>query len=308
MLTFGGRNGESNHPSFWVAFDSSLGRIRATKDRGMTRRRLEEGWDHRPDWRALVTEEKLREQPNATLGQLLAWEEDLLVRHALRFKKTGAGAAAKVLGYAYSCHETRTKNIASAIIRSMTVAGFTPAEIGKRLGTEPLNVVVYQRMFWDLKPNLLNRAWIGSVITPTTPINPRDPIAIREAMLLSTAFQQGKRGLRHLLDGTTPTTPGELEELTVAIRGAVTFRAHQFLIQSLSTGLDPEDLQRFVELMRLPATQDTSRRKTKMDDFRRRITAAVMEKKCDASSTKSAQVPPPGDRKSASAAAALGTS
>ncbi len=265
----------------------------------MTWRTLEQGWDHRPDWRALVVEEKLREHTNATLGQLLAGEEDLVIRHALRFKRIGAGAASKVLDYAYRCHENRTKNIASAVIRSMTVAGFTPDEIGKRLGTEPLKVVVYQRMFWDLKPNLLNRAWIGSVITPVTPINPRDPIAIREAMLLSTAFHQGRRGLQHLLDGTTPTTPGELEELTVAIRGAVTFRAHQFLIQSLSTGLGPEDLARFVELMRLSPTQDTSRQRTKIDEFRKRITAAIMQKK-EAGSTDAPQ--PSSERKSPSGA------
>lgn len=265
----------------------------------MILRNLEDGWDYQPDWRAAVVEQTLAERPAATLAQLCGEEPDRVIRHALQFKKTGQGASSKVFGYCYRCHAARTSNIASAIIRSMTVAGFSTEEIAKRLNTALFNVVVYQRLFFDVGRYRGNREWMGSIVAPHSPVNARDPIAIKEAMLLAAALHGGKPGLRQLLEGTVPTTPEEIEAMASAIRGALTMRAHQFALQSLHTGLGPDDLAKYIELMRLPAVKDTSGQHTRMNAFHMEL-IDLLDRKSAEAAKKTAPVQTAGSREPAS--------
>jgi hypothetical protein len=117
-------------------------------------------------------------------------------------------------------------------------------------------------------------------------VNVRDPIAIKEQLLLAAAFHRGRTGLQQLLDGTVPTSAGEIEELAIAIRGALTLRANQFALQTMQTALGPDDLVRFVEFMRLPPMQSSQAQRTKLDAFRQGMMQILWEKETEANAAK----------------------
>ena len=243
----------------------------------MIQRSLDGGWDYKVDWRAAVVDERLRENPHAPLGRLLAGEPDLVVRHALRFKMTGKGAAAEAMGYVYRCHENRRHNLAAATISAMVVAGSGRQEIAKQLGTTPLNIFVFEQMFFDVRRFAGNRQWLATIAKPTSPANPLDPVAVRERSLLGTAFHRGAPGLEQLITGTLPK-PAELESMMQTIRAALTMKAAEFVLERSVAAANADDLTRLVEFARLPARGDSSKQEERLQEFGRKIRQAVMKK------------------------------
>jgi hypothetical protein len=111
---------------------------------------------------------------------------------AARGKIRGTYAAAKDLV------RSRVKNIATATIEALAVAGHTPAEIAARMLTRKENVLAYLKLHFDISRFRTNRAWLDQVVNQEGPWTGNDAVAVRARMLLNSA-RFGEEPFLHFL-------------------------------------------------------------------------------------------------------------
>ena len=256
----------------------------------MITRTLAEGWDFQINWRFLVAEQRLQEKPDATVTGLCDGEEDFVVRQYLRFRRTGTCAAAKAIRYAESCEENRSKNLCAAIIRAMTVAGFARDRIAERLGTMPINISIYQLLYFDIRHHLHHREWLSTVALPNSPISTSNHVAVKERVFLAAAYHGGAKRLEAAMTGAIPRD-GDAEQMTATIRSLLTVRACEFLLENTQRPASEQDLARYLEFARLQPPTDRTKEQSKLNDFGARIRAAVVKKNSDPDATRITQSP-----------------
>jgi hypothetical protein len=205
-------------------------------------------------------------------------ETDPFVRQYLRFRASGKCLEVKAFAYAHRCYNGRASNLGFAILKAMTIAGCSAKDIAVRLGTATKNVVVCHKLFFDVTRYLNQREWLGSIALSRTPVDRLNPIAATERLYLAAAYHRKWKGLEQVMTGQVPKTRDEQEEMAEAIRATLIMKAHQFASERIVAAPEPEDLARYVELMRLPQKEDSSLQAQKSQNFGRRLRELIMGK------------------------------
>jgi hypothetical protein len=220
-------------------------------------RSLDEGWHYRPDWRSATVEaylvDKQMEQPPL---ETLKEEEDCFVRQFYLFRRCGRCLEQSAFKWAYACVVNNPATAAASLVKALTVARVPVNEIAGKLRTSRKNIVVYQRLYFDIGRYLDEQAWLASIIFAPSQ-NPQDPVEFRERHWMTAAFVRGERGLGQAFTPKVALSPEERDELTSQIRSILTSRAFEF-ISAFRTGLIPpgsEDFERFTEMLDVTSRQ-----------------------------------------------------
>jgi len=219
-------------------------------------RSLDEGWHFRPNWRsaiveAYLVEKQLQEPPLEALKD----EEDCFVRQFYLFRRCGRCLEQSAFQWAYGCHINQATGAAS-LIKALTVARVPVNEVAGKLRTSRKNIVVYQRLYFDIGRYLDEEAWLASVVFSPSQ-NPQDPVEFRERHWMAAAFVRGERGLGEVFMPRVRLSPEERDELTSEIKSVLASRAFEF-VSALRTGLIPpshEDFERFTKMLDVIARQ-----------------------------------------------------
>jgi hypothetical protein len=178
-------------------------------------RTLQEGPDYQPDWRFRTVELYFLELSKAKdaasrIDAILAQERDPYLRQVLKFHTNRRCVIHAAIRYALSCRATNVENRIGSLIRAMTVAGRTPEQIANEFGTEPLNILTYQKLFFDVSRYLDRRGWLKRVCFP---IFNHHPTAEEECegRLLSVAYMRGWPALAGLMSNHKPCQTGKAE-------------------------------------------------------------------------------------------------
>ena len=109
-------------------------------------RRLDDGWDYRPDWRTQQIDEYLAEIAKVTdrkdaLQQILFRERDPVLRQGLRFRLHGACAGTAAFSWAVRCARDNTRSGVLSMVKAMVIAGLPRGLIAGELGTDAVDVL-----------------------------------------------------------------------------------------------------------------------------------------------------------------------
>lgn len=215
-------------------------------------RRLKDGWDYRPDWRLQVTETHLVEIATATdridALQAIMWcEQDPFIRQALRFRMSGRCVALDAFEWAFrSAHDNQKSGVLS-MLKAMVIAGLPAKMIAVELATDPLNITVAERLFFDVRRHLANRLWLRNAV-----IQPHEgELTIeesREHHWLNVAFESGWRGLEVVLHGGEDASDESLESRAKKIEAIAGQRALEYLrgLQHRAVAANEEDVKRYL--------------------------------------------------------------
>ena len=250
-------------------------------ENGKVSRSLEDGWDYRPDWRAVLIAGSLGTQPGGERDGLPSDEPDLVIRQVLRFHKRGTCASARAIRWAQKCHDDRLKNILAAIVQAMIVADQSREQIAARVGTTPLAITFFERLFFDVRRYLHLNEWVASVVLPTAAAGLQDRMAIKARMFMATAFHYGMRELDQVMTAAVPTSEEALEHLATKIRAAITMRAHEAMQNLAATPAGAGDVARYLEFARLPAQQDRAKQEDKLQAFGNNLMEIIHRKKAE---------------------------
>src|SRR6266404_7236482 len=187
-------------------------------------RSLDEGWHYRPDWRsatveAYLLEKQLQHPPLETLKD----EQDCFVRQFYLFRRCGRCLEQPAFKWAYSCFVNNPTTGAASLIKALTIARVPVNEIAEKLRTSRKNIVVYQRLYFDIGRYIDEEAWLASVVFSPSQ-NRQDPVEFRERHWMAAAFVRGERGLGQAFSPKVPVSPEERDELTSQIKSVLTSR------------------------------------------------------------------------------------
>lgn len=245
---------------------------------GRIARKLSQGWSFQVDWRAATIAALLQEEPEISVGELCRGELDPVIRQGIRFRKTGTCVAPAAFEWAYKCEAERCSNAAAPLLRAMVIANCSADDIALRLGTSRLNVIIYEKLFFAVRPYLQNRAWLVTVALPAELLDSNNPWAVRERLWMSAAFHRGQKGLASLLLGAPPKGAAELQAMTEAIRAVLVQRAYNFAMQKLLDAPEEADLTRLAQFSLVAPAEDRSLQQEKMGTFMRRCSDALFAK------------------------------
>jgi hypothetical protein len=222
-------------------------------------RSLEDGWHYQPDWRNRVVEAYLIEHgadvdPLTVLGH----EHDPYARQYYAFRRTGGSLGRDAFRWAYRCHAHDASTGAAAMVKAMTLARVPVKDIAKELRTKSQNVIVFQKVYFDVERYLDEREWLASIVFA----GPQDAPTLaefRQQHWLAAALIGGRKGLERAISRNNPITNEERDRLVGEIRSALTVRAHDY-IASLRSGLvqpGAEDFDRLLRMLDVGARQPT---------------------------------------------------
>jgi len=216
-------------------------------------RSLEAGPDYAPNWRVLVVNAYLEEvaASNDPLGHIQAvfWrEKDPFVRQFLRFRFDGRCVNHGAFQYAVGCDARNRETGAASMIKAMLVADRTPEEIAPELGTAPLNIITFAKIYFDVRRFLSNEVFLRRLVFSDTEGQIATAEALRERRWLAAAFHRGWPGVQQVVFHRTPETAEELENLSMQLHGILTSRALEFAADLETSGMVPSeaDLHRFL--------------------------------------------------------------
>jgi hypothetical protein len=212
-------------------------------------RSLAEGWHFRPDWRSRLVDRLLEQGVGQSTGEILRDEEDCYVRQLYLLRRNGRCLETAAFKWAYNCHANNGTTGAGSLVRALTVAKVPSVEIAGKLATKSKNVLVYQRLFFDVVRYLDDQAWVASIVF-SPPTDSNDIAELREKTWVTAAFLRGERGLGQMFDRRIAVTPEEQDAMTCEIKSAVTVRAFEYL-NSLRTGVVPPGREDFDRLIRM---------------------------------------------------------
>jgi len=119
----------------------------------------------------------------------------------LRSSATGINAARPEIHDHYRAAAQRDR----AVIKAMSLAGESVADIAMYLAMDPAVVVMFERLCWDIRGRLQHRAWLHNFCF-TTPVTAETSPQDYERQLLVIAYRLGKDALRRFLVGDLTTT------------------------------------------------------------------------------------------------------
>ena len=252
-------------------------------------RRLEDGPDYAPDWRAQVVQIHLSDIAKAPdgksrLSEILFSEKDPFVRQFLRFRFDGRSVNAEAFKYAQGCQMRNRTTAAASMIKAMVVADRTSAEIAEELGTSRWNIETFMRIFFDVGRYLGNEVWLLRIVTAEPPEGVGEAEVLREKRWLSAAFHRGWAGVEQVVFHRAPKGGEAVEQQLLASLGS---RALEYVEDLELSGARPseEDLRRFLtarnaQSRQPPAAPDSAIRAT---EWIRALHATMEEKamECD---------------------------
>jgi len=219
-------------------------------------RRLEDGWEYQPSWRLQVIESYLLEiaatnDRKAAVQKILFREKDPVVRQGLRFRMNGVCAGAnvtKAFEWTFQCARGNARTGILSMVKAMLLAGLPTAVIAKEVGTSSLNIVVAERVHFDVRRYLENRLWLRSVVVEPHQDAPSTPEMSRERMSLSIAFESGAERLLKVLRGGEDASEKTLEATAHRIEAIAGRRALEYVRRLDREGLaaNEDDLKRYV--------------------------------------------------------------
>ncbi len=171
-------------------------------------RSLEEGLYY-PDWRHRVVELYLpqvfkADDPSEKLPEIYVREPDDTVLEYLLFQLSGVANSA--IKYAVGCRTGNGSDRRASKIKAMVLSKRSSEDIANELGTEPLNILVFEELFFDARRFLSNRSWVREVCFP--PIGPYPSLeAELEARWFQAAYYNGWDGLQSVMFGKFPVDP-----------------------------------------------------------------------------------------------------
>ena len=254
-------------------------------------RNLADGPDYQPDWRHQVAQAYLTEIASATdpgrrLVELLDGERDPFVRQYLRYRYSGICVKHAAFQYAAGCQARNAATGAASMIRAMLIADRTPEEIAAELGTDRVNIVTFAKVFFDLRRYLDNETILRRIVFADLPEGMADTEALRERRWLAAAFHRGFAGVEQVIFHRTPTSPEELERLSIQLHGTLVSRALEYEQDLETRGIAPNeaDLSRYLAATATQSRQpergaQTDQQKT-MKTFLQGITG-ILEKKAE---------------------------
>jgi hypothetical protein len=162
-----------------------------------------------PDWRHRVVEQYLpqvfkADDPSEKLREMYVLEPDDTVLEYLLFQLAGVGNAA--IKYAVGCRTGNGYDRRASKIKAMVLSKRSSEDVADELGTEPLNILVFEELFFDARRFLSNRSWVRELCFP--PIGPYgSPEAELEARWFQAAYNNGWDGLQRVMFGKFPVAP-----------------------------------------------------------------------------------------------------
>jgi hypothetical protein len=224
-----------------------------TKAKNGVSRSLADGWDYLPDWRSCQIEEYLAELVKAkdrkdALQQILFRESDPVVRQGLRFRMTGTCAATSAFSWAVRCARDNPRTGVLSMIKAMAVGGLPTAFIARELATVPLNIVVTERIYFDVRRYTQNRMWLRSAIIDPQQDGLPSVEQLRERAWLGVAFEATPERLLAVLQGGEDASNETLEETSQKIEAAAGKRALSYVRDLDRSGrvATEDDLRRYV--------------------------------------------------------------
>ena len=256
-----------------------MGREQTNEGTDETRicRGLEDGWDYQPDWRTRHVDaylEQIAKAPDrkAALVEVVCSEKDPVVRQGLRHRMTGSCAATAAFAWAARCARDNTRTGVLSMLKAMVVAGLPTAAIASELGTTPFNVVIAERLHFDVRRYLQNRLWLRSTVIEPREERLSNPEQSRARMWMTVAFESGAERLLSVLRGGEDTSTETLETNAQRIEAITGRRALEFV-----RGLDrsgsvetEDDLKRFLlarSMRSREAATTASEQMTKIKDW-----------------------------------------
>ena len=160
-------------------------------------RSLRDAPDYQAHWRFLVSEQhliRIQQAPDreAALDAIVAEEKDRFVRWFVLFQSGRDTPLAPSFDYALRCHRSANGKRVGENIASMVVAGRTSAQIAEENASHRYHIVVFEKLFFDVRRYLLNRFWIALVCYFPNDLSSLDKSASRR---LISAFERGWPGL-----------------------------------------------------------------------------------------------------------------
>jgi len=250
-------------------------------------RSLEEGPDHQPDWRNRVVENYLgdiakAQDGKARLSEILFTEKDPFVRQFLRFRFDGRSVNTEAFNYAQGCQTRNRTTGAASIIKAMVLADRTCEEIAEELGTKRMNIVTFEKMFFDVRRYLNNESWLLRVVTVEPTEGMGEAEALREKRWLSAAFHRGWPGVEQVVFHRKPNVGEAVEQLSQQLLASLGSRALEYVEELELSGARPseEDLRRFLtarnaQSRQPPAAPDSA---IKASDWVRSLWVTMEEK------------------------------
>lgn len=220
-------------------------------------RNLSDGPDYRPDWRFRTVEQYLLQARSTdrfqdSINAILEQERDPFVRQLLRFHADRRSVIADRIEYALRCVRKEAETRIPAFIKGMIVAGCSCEQIGKTVGTNPENILAFEKIFFDIRRYLGSQAWIKAICSPGLD---RTAPAYRlwERRLMSIAFSRGWPGIHDLV--SKPSNKSGHSDPHRLIRGLFA-RSVDFVNELEIEGVPPSDrdLQMLVAVLGMTKT------------------------------------------------------
>ena len=237
-------------------------------------RSLEDGPDYVPDWRAKVVLSHLADIAKAPddksrLSEILFTEKDPFVRQFLRFRFDGRSVNAEAFNYAQGCQVRNRTTGAASMIKAMVVADRTSDENAEELGTKRINIVTFEKIFFDVRRYLDNESWLLRVVAAEPSEGVGETEALREKRWLSAAFHRGWAGVEQVVFHRKPKNAEAIEQLSELLLASLGSRALEYVEELQLSGARPseEDLRRFLtarnaQSRQPPAAPDSAIRAT----------------------------------------------
>jgi hypothetical protein len=247
-------------------------------------RRQRSAWAFDPAWRSKAVEDcvaqlAVAEDQKSALQGYLFEERDPVLRQAVRFRLTGQSVCSDRFAWAYEAHDTNAETGMASALKAMVVADRFSEEIAQELGTTNENVVIFERLFWDIRPILGNESCLRAVVAPDWQAPTKSNEETRDRLILRTALAEGWAGLRALLRGEQPSDE-DGEAIAKKIQSMVAQRALRYLRELDASGAaeSEDDLKRFLVLRSLrsrEAVTSANESEQKCIDFGRAVVALV---------------------------------
>ena len=216
-------------------------------------RSLDAGWDYGADWRLQQVDAYLGEIANTpdrkhALQQILYREKDPVIRQALRYRMVGGCAANTAFNWALQCARDNARTGLLSMLKAMVIAGMPPMQIAKELGTAPFNVMIAEKLFFDVRRYLQNRIWLNSSVITQGEKCILSPEAARERRWLSVASESGSERLLKVLRGGEDASDETLEMTAQKIESITGRRALEYVnsLERDGTALNEDDLKRYL--------------------------------------------------------------
>jgi hypothetical protein len=201
-------------------------------------------------WRFDVFEQYLvkiaeAKDDSVAVAEILAEEPDPYLRQLLLFHFGRRCVISATVRYAMECHQSESQNQIGPMIRAMVVAGRSSGQIAAELGTDPASIRCFEKIYFDVRRFLENRAWLKRICFP--PLIGNEP-AHRQAEVrwLAIAYERQWAGLApcFLRSLQTKARTGR-EELSRFCQGLLS-RAADFVAQLEIHGVPPSERDVFL--------------------------------------------------------------